>query len=96
MKIRMPMSEELLDNIDLIIKRFEIKISSYPKAVNEICNILLEKREVEIKQFHYLKTIIENIFKFLQEKVNEKDYISKGFFKDLLKIYDAITNKLAE
>ena len=96
MKISMPVNLELLSKIDSIKQRFGIEISSYSEVIDEMCDILLEKNKLERKEVKNFKALIDEIFKFLLKKVNEVDYIHEDFFKDLIKIYENITDSLVE
>lgn len=46
--------------------------------------------------FFDLKVVIDKIFYFLQEKVNERDYLEEDFFKELIKMYTKIIERLRE
>ena len=74
--------------------KYNINTSSYKELICEICDMVLEKNECKKRELEDLKLVIDKIFYFLQEKVNEKDYLKEEFFKELIKMYAKIIERL--
>ncbi len=95
-KVSIALNSEILDKIDTIKIKYNIDTSSYRESVSKICEILLEKNESKKQELEDFRLVIDKIFNFLQEKVNEEDYLQEEFFKELIKMYAKIIQSLRE
>ncbi len=93
-RVSIALNSEILDKIDTIKIKYKIETSSYRESVSKMCEILLEKNESKKRELEYLKSVIDKIFYFLQEKVNEEKFLQEEFFKDLIRLYAKIIEKL--
>ena len=91
---RFKVNKRIIDKIDEVKSKCRIDIPSYPEAIYEICEVALGIYLEKKRELNDFRKTIEQIFNFLQEKCNEKDYIDEKFFKSLLKIQDTISDAL--
>ena len=93
-KVSIALNSEILDKIDTIKIKYKIETSGYRESIRKMCEILLEKNESKRQELEQLKSVIDKIFYFLQEKVNEEKFLQEEFFKELIRLYAAIIERL--
>ena len=89
---RFRVNKRIMDKIDEAKFKCGIDIASYPESIYEICEVALGKYREKKRELNDFRNTIEQIFNFLQEKCDEKDYIDEEFFKSLLKIQENISD----